>query len=105
MKAGLLKTKVTIQQQTATQDAAGQITGGWTTLASVWADVRQQRGLEMVRGDALSSSTRASIRIRRRTDVTAAMRVTHGATTYNILAVSQDVNSKDYTDLVCEVNV
>lgn len=105
MKAGLLKTRVTIQQQTATQDAAGQITGGWTTLATVWADVREQRGLEMIRADAMSSSTKASIRIRRRTDVTPAMRVVVGSSTYNILAVSQDVNSKDYTDLACEINL
>lgn len=105
MKAGLLKTKVTIQQQTATQDAAGQITGGWSTLASVWADVRQQRGLEAIRADAMSSATKASIRIRRRTDVNAGMRVLQGATLYNILAVSQDVNSKDYTDLICELYV
>jgi SPP1 family predicted phage head-tail adaptor len=105
MKAGLLKTKITIQQQTATQDAAGQITGGWSTLASVWADVRQQRGLEAIRADAMSSATKASIRIRRRTDVNAGMRVLQGTTLYNILAVSQDVNSKDYTDLICELYV
>jgi SPP1 family predicted phage head-tail adaptor len=105
MKAGLLKTKVTIQQQTATQDAAGQITGGWSTLASVWADVRQQRGLEAIRADAMSSATKASIRIRRRTDVNAGMRVLQGTTLYNILAVSQDVGGKDYTDLICELYV
>lgn len=105
MKAGLLNTKITIEQQATTQDAAGQVVGGWGTLASVWADVRQQRGLEAIRADAMVSTTRASIRIRRRTDVNAGMRVVHDTTTYNILAVSQDVSGKTYTDLICEVNV
>jgi SPP1 family predicted phage head-tail adaptor len=105
MKAGRLKTRIAIQQQVTTQDAAGQITGAWETLASVWADVRQQRGLEAIRADAVSSATKTSIRIRRRTGLNAGMRVVHATTTYNILAVADDVNAKEYTDLICEVVV
>lgn len=105
MKAGLLNTRITIEQQATTQDAAGQVVGGWTTLATVWADVRQQRGMEAIRADAMISTTKASIRIRRRTDVNAGMRVVDGTTTYNILAVSQDTSGKTYTDLICEVYV
>lgn len=105
MKAGLLSSKITIEQQTTTQDAAGQIVGAWTVVAAVWADVRQQRGMEVIKADAMVSTVKTSIRIRRRTDINAGMRVLLDGAVYNILAVSQDVGSKVYTDLICEVYV
>jgi SPP1 family predicted phage head-tail adaptor len=44
---------------------------------------------------------RASIRIRYRTDITAAMRVTDGSTVYQVKAVLPD-SGRQYLDLVCE---
>lgn len=102
MRAGLLKTRVQIQQKSAVQDSVGQPNESWTTLATVWADVRNQRGLEVVKGTMQMSRLLSSIRIRYRADVTAAMRVVQGPNIYNIIAVSPDTNSKDYIDLICE---
>lgn len=102
MKAGGLKSRVQIQQQSATQDAVGQPINTWTTVATVWADIRHQRGMEIVKSDMQMSMLKASIRIRYRAGVTPAMRVVHSTGTYQILAVSPDVNSKDYLDLICE---
>ena len=45
---------------------------------------------------------RASIRIRRRDDITAAMRVVHGAKVYDIKAVLPDEHGRGFLDLVCE---
>lgn len=103
MKAATLNTMVTIQSPQAGQDAIGQPLAGWVTLAQVWADVRHGNGLEAVKAGAPVSVVRASIRIRRRTDVTNAMRVLVGSTHYAIEAVIQDEARRVFTDLVCKV--
>ena len=101
--AGKLNCRVVIKQPAAVQDAAGQPIPTWTTLATVWANIRSLNGLETIKGGAESSVAKASIRIRYRTDVTAAMRVVHGSTTYEIKAVLPDVEGRRHLDLVCEV--
>lgn len=103
MKAGALRTRVFIEQQSTTQDAVGQPVLIWTTLATVWAEVRYRRGLESIQADAMTSTVVARVRIRYRSDVHAGMRVRYGGIVYNITAVLPDVNSKDFLDLTCEV--
>lgn len=103
MRAGQLNRRVTIQQLVAGQDEIGQPVQTWSTLATVWADVRYLNGLETIKADATTSIAKASIRIRRRTDVTAGMRVTLGATVFNIAAVLPDEESRERLDLACEV--
>lgn len=103
MRPGLLNRRVVVQQQSAAQDALGQPANTWSALATVWANVRHTSGVEAIKSDAIASVVRASLRIRYRTDITAAMRAVDGATTYNIVAVLPDVGGKEYTDLVCEV--
>lgn len=100
--AGNLRHMVSIQQQASTEDSLGQRVGAWAELCGVWADIRHASGIEQVRADASVSRLRASIRIRQRDDVTAAMRVVHGSMTYEIKAVVPDMQSRAYVDLVCE---
>lgn len=103
MKAGPLNTLVTIQAPATSQDAIGQPLSGWSTLAQVWANVRHGNGIELVRAGAPVSVVKASIRIRRRSDVTNGMRVLVGATSYEVEAVIHDDVRREYTDLVCQV--
>lgn len=103
MRPGLLNSRVVVQQQSTTQDALGQPLNTWSTFATVWADVRHTSGIEAIKDSAIASVVRASIRMRYRGDLTAAMRVIHGSTTYNIVAVLPDVGGKEYVDLACEV--
>lgn len=83
-------------------DSWGQPIDTWTDVASVWADVRPLSGLESIKADAPTSEVRASIRIRWRTDITAAMRVLHDATLYEIEAVLPG-STREHVDLVCRV--
>jgi SPP1 family predicted phage head-tail adaptor len=103
MRPGLLNSRVVVQQQSTTQDALGQPVLSWSTFATLWADVRHTSGIEAVKDSAIASVVRASIRVRYRGDLTTAMRVVHGSTTYNIVAVLPDVGGKEYVDLACEV--
>lgn len=102
LAAGKLNKRVIIQQLVAGQDAIGQPVQTWSTLATVWANVLLKSGSQTIKGDADISTVQASIRIRRRTDVTAGMRVLDGATVYDIKAVLPDEESRDRVDLVSE---
>ena len=108
MKAGPLNSRITIQHLVAGQEPDGQPVDVWTNLipdgdGGVWANIRNLRGSEAIRADKDTSTVQTSIRIRRRTDVTAAMRVVFGPTTYEIKAVLPDEVERDKMDLVCEV--
>lgn len=103
MEIGQLNHRVKIQQTGAAQDAEGELSNGWVDVATVWADIRHQSGLETLKGGAETSVVRASIRIRYREGITGGMRVLHGATAYNIKAVLPDLARKEHVDLVCEV--
>lgn len=106
MRAGSLRTFITILHQ---QEAPP---GGWSTgkvgpwvplFTDVPADPRHVSGLEAIRADAVTSTVRASFRIRYQEGITAAMRVQEGSDVYAIKAVLMDLGRRQYVDLVCEL--
>jgi len=103
MRAGTLNSRVTIKHLVSGQGPDGQPTDVWTDLATVWANIRNKTGSEAIRADKEVSVVQTSIRIRKRTDVTAPMRVHHGAMVYEIKAVLPDEVEREKIDLVCEV--
>lgn len=99
---------VLIQKMGTTQDEAGQPVPGFVNLIAtgdgkIRANIRHLSGVETIRAEAPTSAVKASIRIRYRTDVTAAMRVVHGSTTYEVRAVMPDAAGRQFVDLACEV--
>ena len=103
MRAGTLKSWITIQQPGTVKDELGQLVPGWLQLDSVWADIRFQTGLDLARADTTVSVVKASIRIRQRTDVLANMRVVDDeGRIYEIKAVVPNKQSHQFIDLVCE---
>ena len=103
MQAGRLSTRCVIQQPGTVQDELGQPIPGWTDVATVWASIRHLSGVEAIKADAVTSTVKASIRIRYRTGLNAGMRVVHGAQVYSIEAVMPDVGGREFVDLVAEV--
>jgi SPP1 family predicted phage head-tail adaptor len=100
--AATLRHKVSIQELPSGSDANGQPLTDWVELCAPYADILGTGGLETIKGGAVTSIVKKSIRIRYRTNVTAGMRVVHGVTIYNILAVVPDERGRVYTDLICE---
>ena len=102
MRAGDLRHRVTIQKRAApqTQNSAGEITTTWSPVATVWAAVEPQSGTEGLEQDARVAQVSHLVRIRRRTDVTPAMRAVEGSHTYEILAVL-DANKPEQMRLQC----
>lgn len=104
LRAGTLKDRITIQRHTQENDGWGTPVPGsttWVEVARVWANVRHRSGLGAIKADAEVSIVRASIRIRRRSDVGAGMRVVFMETVYDIEAVLPG-ETREYVDLVCK---
>lgn len=97
--------RIVVQQLAAGQDAAGQPVQTWSTVANLWADIRQLSGLAAIKAGADTSTVKASIRVCYWPSASAGMRVVHGSTVYDIQAVTHDVAQKRHTDLVCLTGV
>lgn len=105
MQAGQLNTRIAIERRTSAQDEWGQpIPDAWAPVAMLWGNVRHMGGAEAIRADAVTSSVRASIRIRWRTGIDAGMRVKVGAAVYEIKAVLPEMARREHVDLVCELH-
>lgn len=102
MSAGKFNRRITLQQPATGQDEAGQPVAGYADVCTVWAHIRHPSGSESLKADAQASTTKASIRIRYRADITSAMRVLHGTTVYSIQSVQPDEVRREHVDLVCE---
>jgi len=99
MQAGQLRDRVVIQQKTSGTDAWGApLPEAWADYASLWSNIRHLSGTESIKAGADTSIVKASIRIRWRTDITAGMRVLHGAAVYDIEAVLPGAR-REYVDL------
>lgn len=99
MQAGQLRDRITIQRKTGgTDDWRSPLPEGWEDLAQVCANVRHLSGTESIKAGADVSVVQASIRIRWRQDITAGMRVLHGAAVYDIDAVLPGPK-REYVDL------
>lgn len=103
MNAGDLDRRVTIQAQTASEDALGQPLDVWTNVGSAWAHIKFLSGSQAIKAEKSTSIAQASIRVRYREDVAPGMRAIEGSKTYKVLAVLPDESGRVFTDLVCEV--
>ncbi|MDR2297849.1 MAG: phage head closure protein [Comamonas sp.] len=103
-RAGTLRDRIHILRRTGIKDEWGlPLPQAWENLTSraIAADVRHNSGLNAINADADVSVVRASIRIRRRTDVDAGMRVLFGGPLYEIEAIYPGRNG-ECIDLVCK---
>lgn len=105
MQAGTLDDRIHVQRKTGGKDGWG--TPGpeaWENITPnrIAADVKHLSGLGTIKADAEVSIVRASIRIRRRRDVTGGMRVLFDGSVYSIKSVLPGP-TRECIDLVCEL--
>lgn len=103
MDSRSLRHQIVIQTRQAGQDETGQPLTTWAAFKTLRADIRYLNGLETIKSDAQTAITKASIRIRYRTDITTAMRAVFGSTTFEIKAVLPDEHEREHLDLSVEV--
>lgn len=94
MRPETLRHRVLIQARGTAQDDYGQPIETWTnvTPTAIRAEVKDVSGREYFSAQATQNVVQTKIRIRYRADVTASMRVVHGADVYNIEAVLTEGN-------------
>jgi len=103
LRAGRLRDRIEIQRKTGGKDAWGTpLPEAWVLHVKVWANVRHLTGSSTIKAGADTSIVKASIRIRRRTDVDAGMRVLFGTVVYEIDAVLPG-DTREHIDLVCRL--
>ena len=108
MRSGDLRDRVTVQRATAGDDGFGNVITGWADLSTVWANVRETPGKEVVAAGRLEASRTATIRVRASSlsrTITAADRVVARGQVWNIRSVAALDDGKELIELLCEVGV
>lgn len=86
MKAGSLRHRVTIEQQTTTKGAKGGVIKTWTTFAERWASVEPLQGREFYDAQKVNSEARYKVVLRYLAGVLPTMRVKYGTRTFEIVS-------------------
>lgn len=106
--AGRLNRRVLIQCRLPSQNSYGQQSEEWGDLITVWADIRYPSGISAINnqfqaGGIEVSQVACSIRIRKRDEVDASMRIVYKGRYYDIRSVQPDEAGNEYMDLICTV--
>jgi SPP1 family predicted phage head-tail adaptor len=100
-QAGQLDRRIVIQGYSESTDAFGQEVKSYSTLATVWANVKEKVGSEGEKGDMLASTKKVEFIIRYRTDVDEQMRVSYNSNIYKIQTIQVADERKAYLKLIC----
>ncbi len=101
-KIGPLRERVIIEQASMVLDDAGGHTLSWNPIATVWAQIENRSGSEVVVGERIESHRTRRVRIRRRTNIGPGMRLLWGATPLDIRVVTDSTSGAGYIWLICE---
>lgn len=102
MKAGKLRHQITIERFTSGQDEFGQPIEAWETVGTVAAAVEPLKGREFIAAQAAQSEVTTRIRLRYLAGITAADRITHGGTVYNVLSIIDKDMRNIELELMCK---
>ena len=100
-QAGQLDRRITLQTFSEATDSFGQEVKTYSTLASVWANVKEKVGSEGEDGDMLAATKKVEFIIRYRTDVNEQMRISYNSNIYKIQAIQSADARKAFLKLVC----
>lgn len=105
LRSGDKKVQIAIQQRSADTDAGGQPLDEWTTLVTVWANVKGQTGMRTIESAAAGISSAASpysFRVSFREGLYKGMRVLKSnGDVLPVEEVRMDHQNREWTDLVC----
>ena len=105
MKISDLKSRITFQTPTRTKVTGGGYTTSWANITdtpTVWANVSPASGYEQMKAEALESNITHKVTIRRRSDITAKMKILVGSRELAIKYVTnKDEGKKRWLELYC----
>ena len=101
-----LRHVITIQEPTVARSESGQPVESWSDVDTVRANIYSVSGKEWFQAQKdigqRATSVTAKMIIRYRSDVTPDMRIVHGSTNYNIIAVLGGDDPRKPLQLMCE---
>jgi SPP1 family predicted phage head-tail adaptor len=97
-----LNRRVALEAQTLTPDGGGGYSAGWNTVATVWAAIEPVSGADVFGPDAPEAQVKFRITVRRRTDVSAGMRVNDGGRLFAITALLDNGPQSQFLTLTTE---
>jgi len=104
-QVGQLRHQITLQGQGSTRDTGGGISAGFTTIATVYADIKPKSGKEVYKQGKLIGSVSHEITVRYRTDISNGSRIKIANKLFNIRAII-NVDERDrFLKLLCEEGV
>jgi len=105
MGIGKFRHFITLQGKGTTRDSGGRISSGFSTIASVYANVVPKSGKEVYKQGKLIGSVTHEITIRYRTDITNASRISFNNKFFNIRSIINIDERDRYLKLMCEEGV
>tara|TARA_R100000773_G_C4221020_1_gene119849 strand:+ start:1661 stop:1987 length:327 start_codon:yes stop_codon:yes gene_type:complete len=98
---GRMRYPVTLQSPTVTRDAGGGLTESYTTLATLFADIRPVSGSEKYRQGKLQESVTHEIIVRYRSDIATNYRIVYESRNFNIRNI-RNIDERDrFLKLIC----
>lgn len=101
MNVGRMNKKIILLSEGSSTDADGFDTISNTTLATVWADVREEKGSEVFKAGRELGTRFGTFIIRHRTDVTLKTKISYDSATWDIesLRAVDTTKRKDYLEI------
>lgn len=105
MDIGQLRHRAVVQRlDPDAQDEIGQPVESWVKHADVHCRIKHQAGAqEGQKAGSVIAMVRIEIRVRYRTDITTAMRISHRGKLYRIVGVRPNEMNLEWTDIDCEL--
>lgn len=103
MRAGLLRYRITIEQNTPARDGFGAEVANWITFATLWASITTVSGSEVIEQQRAAALLTHQIVIRYYAGVAPAMRVNWSGRLFDIQAVLDDQKTGEMQLLCNEV--
>ena len=98
---GAARCRVIIERASRVPDDAGGHTLSWEPVAAVWATMETVSGSEGLNGERIEAARTRRVRIRRRSDVDASMRLSCGNVIMNIRSVLDVDGNPGFLMLIC----
>lgn len=102
MRAGELRRRITLEQETRTSDGGGGSAQTWAPFATVYAKVAPLTGTEAGVASQVGSAVTHRVEIRYRAGVTSKMRINYGGRILNVRAVLNIEERNRELHLMCE---
>lgn len=102
MRIAKLRHRLTIQSLILSDDGYGGSDEVVSDVATVWGSIDPVKGGEYYKAQQVNSEVTHKATIRYRSDITAAMRISFGGRTFEILAVMDPEERHEILELLCK---